>query len=100
MLWANYDVDFDLPEDLSLNYLAAELMKACGLELTAAQKYLLELEESYPVISSQCYWDAQGEVHPISDYNQEGKLLEYASLQYNYLIDGRNRREEFWTLAN
>ncbi len=100
VLWANYDVDFDLPEDLSLNYLAAELMKACGLELTAAQKYLLELEESYPVISSQCYWDAEGNIHAISDYTQEDKLLEYASLQYNYLIDGRNRREEFWTLAN
>ena len=100
VLWANYDVDFDLPEDLSLNYLAAELMKACGLELTGAQKYLLELEDAYPVISSQCYWDAEGNIHAISDYAQEDRLLEYASLQYNCLMDVRNRREEFWTLAD
>ena len=100
VLWANYDVDFDLPEDLSLNYLAAELMKACGLELTGAQKYLLELEESYPVISSQCYWDEEGKIHPISDYAQDEKLLEYASLQYNCLIDARNRRDEFWSLTD
>lgn len=98
VLWANYDVDFDLPEDLSLNYLAAELMKACGLELTGAQNYLLDLAEEYPVISSQCYWDAQGNVHPISDYTDEEALTEYACIQHNYLLDSRNRREEFWSL--
>ncbi len=100
VLWANYDVDFDLPEDLSLNYLAAELMKACGLELTGAQKYLLDLVEEYPVISSQCYWDAQGKVHYISEYTDEEALTEYACIQHNYLLDSRNRREEFWTLAD
>lgn len=100
VLWANYDVDWDIPEDLSLNYLGAMLMEQCGLELTGAQKHLLELAEDYPVISSQCYWDAQGNIHPISDYAGDTQLLEYASLQYNYLIDVRNRSEEFWTLAD
>jgi len=99
IIWANYDIDAELPEDVSLNYLGAMLVEICGLEKTGMQKYLLELAEEFPVISSKCYMDRQGEIYPLEGYQQSERLLEYASLQYNYLIDSLNREERLWNLA-
>ena len=99
VLWANYDIAYDAPENISLNYLAALLMDVCGLEKTAAQKYQLELMRDYPVISSQCVMDAAGEISASYDYEQYPALTDYAKLQYNFLLDKRNRLESFWNLA-
>lgn len=99
VLWANYDIDYNAPENISLNYLAAMLMDVCGLEKTAAQKYQLELMQEYPVVTSQCIMDAAGEIRSIYDYEQYPALTDYAKLQYNFLLDKRNRLEPFWNLA-
>lgn len=99
VLWANYDIDYDAPENISLNYLAAMLMDVCGLEKTAAQKYQLELMREYPVVTSQCVMDGAGEFSSIYDYGQYPTLNDYAKLQYNFLLDKRNRLESFWNLS-
>ena len=95
----SHPVIVDAPENISLNYLAAMLMDVCGLEKTAAQKYQLELMRDYPVISSQCVMDAAGEISASYDYEQYPALTDYAKLQYNFLLDKRNRLESFWNLA-
>ena len=76
------------------------LMDVCGLEKTAAQKYQLELMQEYPVISSQCVMDGAGEISSIYDYQQYPALTDYAKLQYNFLLDKRNRLESFWNLSD
>lgn len=99
LIWANYDIDYDAPEDISLNYLAALLMDVCGLEKTAAQKYQLELMQDYPVISSQCIMDGEKNIQSIDEYEQYPALTDYSILQYNFLLDKQNRLERFWNLA-
>lgn len=85
VIWANYDIEEKTEADTSLNYLAANVLKAAGVPTTAYQNYLLELEKTYPVISAMRVKKADG-----TDTNalaEKAGLLEYQSLQYYQLLD-------------
>ncbi len=72
MIFSNYDTALESREETSLNYLAIDLLEACGLPLPPLQTYLKTLRESYPVISA---------LRPAED-------VTYQSLQYYMLFDG------------
>lgn len=85
VIWANYDIEEETGADTSLNYLAANVLKAAGVPTTDYQNYLLELEETYPVISAMRVKKADGtDTNVLSE--REG-LAEYQSLQYYQLFD-------------
>lgn len=85
VIWANYDIEEQTDAETSLNYLAANTLKAAGVPTTDYQNYLLELEESYPVISAMRVKKADGtDTNALKE--KEG-LLEYQKLQYYQLFD-------------
>ena len=51
VIWANYDIDEATGEDTSVNYLAANVLKAAGVPTNDYQSFLLKLKEEYPIIS-------------------------------------------------
>ena len=51
VIWANYDIDEATGEDTSVNYLAANVLKAAGVPTNDYQSFLLNLKEEYPIIS-------------------------------------------------
>ena len=107
VVWANYDINKDgrydqLFEDISVNYVTAEVMNVAGLPMTAYQKYLVDLKEELPVISTVGLLDAEGnyydgkdDVGPYAD-----KLKEYQYLVYNYQFDKENRNDAFYMLKS
>ena len=99
ILWSNYELEGEMPEELSLNYLAAHMMQLCGLETTASQKFLLELYKEYPVICSQGFRKGEGPMQDIAGYASEQELLGYAFMQYNYMLGSSDRVESFWSLG-
>ncbi|WP_443596196.1 LTA synthase family protein [Agathobacter sp.] len=52
VIWANYDIDEATGEDTSVNYLAANVLKAAGVPTNDYQSFLLKLQEEYPIISA------------------------------------------------
>lgn len=90
LLWANYDIEEKEVEAISANYLGTLLMETADIPLTGYQSYLKKLSETYPVVTANFCMDAGG------NFSQEQTLNEYAVLQYNNLVDRKNRLEEFF----
>lgn len=84
LLWANYDIESASGTNTSLNYLAAQVLRAAGVPTNAYQNYLLELGRSYPVLS------ASGN-NGVSAGDSSDELLDYQRLQYYQLFE-RNRK--------
>jgi phosphoglycerol transferase MdoB-like AlkP superfamily enzyme len=86
VLWANYDIEEAEIEAISTNYLSTLLLKTAGIELTTHQKFLYKLYEKYPVITANCYIDAEGNYHKLDEIYDNEILNKYAILQYNLLF--------------
>ena len=61
VIWANYDIDEAAGKDTSVNYLAANVLKAAGVPTNDYQSFLLKLQEEYPVISAASGGDIDAE---------------------------------------
>lgn len=89
IIWANYDIDLSvIPDMLSVNFLAAHILKVAGIELDDYYSYLYSLSKKYPVISRSGIMDIYGNVY---DYTVDSEcykdVMEYEILQYNHLFD-------------
>ena len=99
MIWANYDIEEKDGIQLSANYLHSYLMQELGAPLTGFEKYLLELHKTLPVISDVCDIDKDGNVYDPDEENPYSDLIrEYRILQYNGLVDIKNRNSKFFYL--
>ena len=99
MIWANYDIEEQSDVELSANYFGAYTKQVIGLNLTGYDKYLLDLHEKLPSITSVAYIDAEGNVYnPDEPSDYDPLIKEYQMIQYNGLIDGKHRVEEFFNL--
>ena len=107
VIWANYDIDEATGEDTSVNYLAANVLKAAGVPTNDYQSFLLKLKEEYPIISAVRTDKTAGKtVNKTSDKvsNKSDKatgskkkqadsdmLNEYKILQYYRLFDWEDK---------
>ena len=102
VLWANYDIPEAEGVELSLNYLSTLLMDTANLPLTGYQQFLQQVQEQVPVINAVGLRDADGVWYSLDDPMPEelaAALEEYQILQYNNVVDRRDRVEDFFTLA-
>lgn len=83
LVWANYDIGESSDQNTSLNYLSAQVLKAAGVPTSAYQNYLLELCNTYPVLS------AAGSTENVGA--DKDALLTYRKLQYYNLFE-RNKK--------
>ena len=44
VVWANYDIEEATEKDMDISFLAANVLKTAGMETTAYQNFLLELQ--------------------------------------------------------
>lgn len=52
VIWANFDIQEETGADSSVNYLAANVLRAAGIPMGGYQKFLLKLQEQYPILSA------------------------------------------------
>lgn len=101
IIWTNYDIEEREVEALSANYLGSYVLHEAGLQMTPYQRYLFDLSKKLPVINSVGYigddgkYYEQGEKSEYSDYIDNYKIL-----QYNNVIDYKNRYENFFSSDN
>ncbi len=97
VIWANYDIDHEYYDGISVNYLSSILLETANVPLTGYQEYLLDLMETLPIINANVYRDSSGEFYSISEKGLYDDLLNnYQILDYNHLIDSKNRLNWFF----
>ena len=105
VIWNNYDVPKDETVGLtSVNYLGAMLVEEAGLPLSGYQKFLLNQQKTIPALAAGAYIDRNGTYHSWAGLDQDeenrGKINDYNTLEYNHLIDGKNRADEVFQKAS
>ena len=97
IMWANYDIEEKDDVLTSPNYLSILLCETAGLKLTPYQKYLRELKKDYPVVTANFAIDAAGKFYPNNEMKTLPGIKEYSMIQYNHIIDYKNRAENMYT---
>lgn len=97
VMWANYDIEDEQVDHISVNYLQTLLFEKAGIPLTGYQQYLSDLRETLPVITANVLIDAQGNYYAPGDKHPYEALIEaYSAYQYNYVFDPGERNDEFF----
>lgn len=100
VIWANYDIQEQNVEKISLNYLSSLVTDIAGVETTAYQEYLLDLQKEISAITVFGYYGANGKFYKLD--NKESPyyemIKEYQYLQYNEVFDVENRINQFFFL--
>ena len=91
VIWANYPIESEYIEAVSINYLAALLMEKSGLPLTSYDRWQLEMMEKYPVVVQSGYADSEGHFHSWDEQEWPEELQLMNHVRYNRLYDVKNR---------
>ncbi len=98
-IWANYDIEEEHLERISLNYLSSYVYEAAGLPLPPYNQFLSDMEEAIPAINANGFYSREEDRYLPFDMasGEEKKWLEmYEQLQYNALFDKEHRSEVFF----
>ena len=101
IIWTNYPSKSG-NEDMSTNYFGSYIMENAGIDMPVYNKFLLQLKQALPIIGSGAVCDNNGNWYPIDELPEEyDKLLdEYRILQYNNVIDRKNRISNIFQIEN
>ncbi len=94
LIWSNYGLEHAYYDGISPNYLGGILMEAAGIPLTGYQTYLKELMDTFPVINGNVCRDSSGNFSSVDE--KADQLNDYKILQYNSLVDTKNRVDSFF----
>ncbi len=96
--WANYDIEEEIIEKTSLNYLYSILADRLGLSMTGYQRYLLDLSETIPVLNVLGYWTADGDFYELDDKESPyyDMVNEYNILEYDDIFNKDDRYLAFF----
>lgn len=102
VIWTNYEHESKTDENMSANFLSSYVLQQAGLELTAYNKFLLNLKETIPVIGMGAVCDYKGEWYALDGLTKEYETLinQYKTIQYNNVIDRRHMQENIFTLSD
>lgn len=87
ILWSNYPIEDEDFGYSSMIYVAPMLFKAAGLPLTGYQKYLLQMQEVWPIVTvgicgdGENYYSYEG-----ADFPNRVWLENYFAMEYNNII--------------
>lgn len=100
-IWANYDIEEQYIEKLSVNYLSSLVLQTAGARLTEYNKYLLKLAKTLPVINTVGYIDNQGIYYNWDQESPYTEILEgYKKIQYNNIFDQENVNRKTFYIDN
>ncbi len=96
-LWANYPLEAQKIDQISLNYLSGLLLRAADLEDTDYVKFLEYVRETFPVITANGMVDKDGCLYKTGEKTPYSEILnDYAILQYNNAFGKIEKREEIF----
>ena len=102
VVWANYDIEEEVIEKTSLNYLYSIMADRLNLPQTPFQSYLLDFQKQIPALAAGGYWGADGNFYELGDKTSPYYDLvnDYNILEYNYIFGKKKRDLELFTLKS
>ena len=96
VIWNNFGLPKDETIDItSVNYLGAVIACQAGLPLSDWQMFLLNQQEKLPAVAAGAYLDSERTWHSWAQRDHDdingSQINEYNILEYNHLIDVKNR---------
>lgn len=96
VLWNNYGQKMDVPEKISINYMASYLLKNCGIQQSSYYNFLESMSQEIPVINADLYIDSNGQVHYWQDQEYNQWIEEYRILQYGLNSDEVIHKQDYY----
>ncbi|MDO4633200.1 MAG: LTA synthase family protein [Eubacteriales bacterium] len=98
VMWANFDIEEEHVDAISVNYLSTLLFEKSGIPLTGYQQYLKQLRTEIPAVTANMVMTADGTRIRYEERSKEVSdlLSSYNMLVYNHLSDTGHRVEEFY----
>lgn len=87
LVWANYDLLGEIPQDISMNYLGSKLLELAKVKRNPYLCYVSKMSELYPVITINGIKDKDGVTTPISQGNEDYDA--YKKLYFQYLFTNK-----------
>ena len=113
LIWTNYNPGKKTLQlmqeelDISANFLGSYLLELAGLDMSPYNRLLLELMDKMPVMGQGMYqtsdgqWILAGETAECgSSLDFEDLLRDYRIMQYNNVLDWRNRKDSGFVINN
>ena len=99
VIWNNFGVEKNEDIELtSVNYLGAMLLEEAGFPLSDYHKLELNLQKKIPALAAGAWTDQDGGFHSWTERDKDEAystlINNYNILEYNHLIDTKNRVEE------
>ena len=82
IIWANYDIEEKVYDGISMNYLQIILSETANQPLNQYQKYLKNLMNQFPVITSRGVKDATGNWYLFEEAKLFEEINDYRKVQY------------------
>lgn len=91
LIWANYDIPEETYEGISCNYLPEILMRNAFCEIPPYYRFLGELREKYPILSTNGVYDSDGNFYSVDEIQKREEILNYRYLEYNNASEKSSR---------
>ena len=89
VIWANYPLEEEGPEETSLNFLGQYLLRYAGIEPDPYGQFLWSFQQTIPALTFVGYTDGLGNAYShLEDTVYTGKIEDYQRLQYVRLFGG------------
>lgn len=97
ILWANYDIEEQYIDKISLNYLSILLLDIAGLNTTPYMEFLRNIQSEIPVITGNGYIDKNDTYYTYDTESPYSDILyKYQIVEYNNVFDSKNRINKFF----
>ncbi|MCI8417964.1 MAG: LTA synthase family protein [Lachnospiraceae bacterium] len=100
IIWTNYEMEERAIGQMSANYLGSLILELANLEMSAYNEFLLDTWQDVPVLGKNGYYLADGTYVSWSDKGERPEALQsYQILEYNYVVDYKNRQDALFVIA-
>ena len=98
VIWANFDIEEEQVDAISVNYLGGLLFEKAGIPTTEYQNFLEELRDEIPAVTAGILMDHVGNRYrrEESDLADSQLMKDYNILAYNHLVDTGHRLTDFY----
>ena len=91
VIWANYPLELEGPQETSLNFLSQYLLSYSGIPTDSYGRFLWSLQDILPALTFVGYKDTLGTAYSHLENNGYTSLIEdYQALQYDRLFGGED----------
>ena len=98
VMWANYDIEEEEVDAISVNYLGGLLFEKAGIPTTGYQNFLDQLRQEIPAVTAGILVDQEGNRYRREESSlADSELMkDYNILTYNHLVDTEHRLLHFY----